>query len=360
MRNATVFRYGVLGGVGLLAVAVGAYAVYTIRGIIVLAMVALFIAVSLDPAVRLLVRHRVRRSWAVGIIFLAACIVVAGLVWAVVPPLVRQATSLSDDLPGYIKTVTDESRALREFGDRYGLTAGLQNLAKDLPGQIGANVLGFVRGLFGALFTGVTVIVLTIYFMADLPRLRTGVVRLFPPASRHHVRRLVDVVIDKVGAYMIGNVIISLVAGVVTYGALTALGASFALPLAVVVAITDLIPMVGATLGAAVCVLVAAISDGVWPTAVLVAIFFVVYQQLENYLVAPRVLRNAVDISALAVLIAGLIGGTVLGLMGALMAIPVAAAIKVLVTPILDDLDAVAEASDAPVEDAPADDVLSG
>lgn len=341
LENRTVFRYAVVAGLGLTAVGIAATAVYTVRGVLVLGVVALFAAVSLDPAVRWLVRHRVSRGWAVGIIFAAAFLIVAGMIWAVVPPLVREATNLSADLPGYIARVTEQSRALRELGDRYGLTQGLQDLAKDLPGTIGKSVVGIVRSMFGAIFSALTVIVLTIYFMADLPRLRAGVVRLFPPGNRAQVRRTVDVTVDKVGAYMIGNIVISLVAGVTSFIALTALGAPFALPLAVVVAVTDLIPMIGATIGAVICVLVTAIADDLWPTAVLVAIFFIVYQQVENYLIAPRVLRNAVDISAVAVLIASLIGGTVLGLVGALMAIPVAAVVKVILTPRLAEMDAV-------------------
>src|SRR5262245_12396168 len=142
--------------------------------------------------------------------------------------------------------MSEQSKALRELGDRYGVTSSLQDLAKDLPGKIGASALGFARMLFGALLSGLTVTVLTIYFMMDLPRLRNGVVRLFPPANRKHVRRMVDVVVDKTGAYMIGNVVISLVAGIVTFAALTAMGVSFALPLALVVAVLDLVPMIGA------------------------------------------------------------------------------------------------------------------
>ena len=182
--------------------------------------------------------------------------------------------------------------------------------------------------------------VLTIYFMANLPNLRDGVVRLFPGPARRHIRRTVDVTVDKVGAYMIGNILISLAAGISTFIVLTVAGAPFALPLAVVVAITDLIPMIGATLGAVVCVGVTALSADLWPTTVIVAMFFVVYQQLENYLIAPRILRNTVDIPALAVLLAALIGGTVLGLVGALMAIPIAAVIKVLMSPKIREMDA--------------------
>jgi len=344
VSSRTVFRWAVVAGLGLLAVGLAASAVYAIRGILVLALVALFITVSLDPAVRWLTRHRVRRSWAVGLIFVIAFLAVVGLGAALMPPLIRQAASLSADLPGDIDRMVEQSRPLREFGERYGLITYLQDLAKDLPGRIGANVLGFVRSFFGAVFTALTVMVLTIYFMANLPNLRSGVVRLLPPAGRAHARRTVDVVVDKVGAYMIGNILISLVAGIATFAILTALRVPFALPLAVVVAITDLIPMIGATLGAVICVGVTALTADLWPTTVLVATFFVLYQQMENYLIAPRILRNTVDLPALAVLLAALIGGTVLGLVGALMAIPIAAVIKVLASPKIREMDASEEA----------------
>jgi predicted PurR-regulated permease PerM len=347
--SVTVFRWAVVAALGVLTVSLVALAVYTVREILVLAFVALFVAVSLDPAVRWLVRHRTPRPLAVGIIFGIAFLAVVGLLAAVIPPLVRQAGSLSQDLPGYIATFTDKFKSVREFSERYGMTEQLQNAAKNLPGLIGANVVGFVQVAFGAVFSALTVVVLSIYFMLDLPRLRRGVVRLFPIAARTRATRMIDVTVDKVGAYMIGNVIISLVAGAATFLALTLLGASFALPLAVIVAITDLIPMIGATLGAVVCVLVTLVSDDLWPTAVLVAIFFILYQQIENYLIAPRVLRNAVDLSTLAVLLAGLLGAAVLGLIGALVAIPIAAVIKVLTMPVLDEMEAAASDPPDPV-----------
>jgi predicted PurR-regulated permease PerM len=235
--------------------------------------------------------------------------------------------------------VTERSKELRELGDRYGLTARLRELAATLPERIGASALHFVQTFFGALLQTLLVIVLTIYFMAALPQLREGAVRLFPPPNRRHVRHAVDVTVDKVGAYMIGNLIISLVAGVATFAVLEVLRVPFALPLALVVAVADLIPMIGATLGAVICVAVAALSTDLWPTTVLVAVFFLLYQQLENYLIAPRILRNSVDLPAVAVLLAGLIGGTVLGVVGALVAIPIAAVIKVLGSPMIREMD---------------------
>jgi hypothetical protein len=168
---------------------------------------------------------------------------------------------------------------------------------------------------------------------------------------------------------MIGNILISLVAGLASFVCFTALKVPFAVPLAFVVALTDLIPMIGATLGAIIVVLLTLFASKFWPTTVLVALFFVVYQQLENYLIAPRILRSTVNLSAAAVLLAGLIGATALGLVGALMAIPVAAALKVLLTEQLQARDAAeAKADGAPAvtglaaldtpvtgDDAPAD-----
>jgi predicted PurR-regulated permease PerM len=121
------------------------------------------------------------------------------------------------------------------------------------------------------------------------------------------------------------------VAGVFAFVAMTVIGVAFPIPLAILVSFTALIPLIGATLGAIVAVLVTVLTTGLWPEAVLLMAFFLVYQQVENYLIAPRIQRSAVDLSAAAVLLAGLIGATALGLLGALMAIPVAAAVKVVV-----------------------------
>jgi predicted PurR-regulated permease PerM len=229
----------------------------------------------------------------------------------------------------------------------------MQSLLASLPGRLGNGLLGFTGRLFGALFSTLTVVVLTIYFMADLPRLRHGMLRLFPQAHRARFGRIADVMIDKVGAYMIGNLLISLAAGVASFVVFTALGVPFSVPLAFMVALFDLIPMIGATLGAVAGVLVTLFTTELWPTTVVVAAFFVAYQQLENYVIAPRILRSTVSLSAAAVLLAGLIGGTALGLVGALMAIPVAAGLKVVLAEQLKARD-MADAHEAPPEDGKA------
>ena len=328
-RPAELFRRGALVSLGAASTVIGLYALYTVRAILIRILIALFIAVSLDPAVRWLTRRGMRRGWAVTLIFLLALLLFAAFLISVIPPLVSQGRNLADDLPDYLTRVQRQSSQYRELNDRYNISDQLQGLATNLPGRLGSGLLGFTGRVFGAVFNGLTVLVFTVYFMADMPRIRHGVVRLFPVERRPRAHRVVDLVVDKVGGYMIGNIIISLIAGVASFIAFTLLGVAFPVPLAFVVAICDLIPMIGATLGAIIGVTVAVFSTDLVHT-VLVAAFFIAYQQLENYVIAPRVLKTTVELGAAAVLIAGLIGATVLGLVGALMAIPVAAAFNVL------------------------------
>jgi predicted PurR-regulated permease PerM len=328
-----VFRWAAAATLGVLTVLLLAYGLYVVRGILILVVIALFVAVSLDPAVRWLIKKGIRRSLAVTIVIFVVVALFGVFIWSIVPPMVEQGSKLFADLPGYLRKLSTESRAVREVTDRYNLTDRLTALVASLPAKLAGGAVGFVQRFLGALASSLTVLVLTIYFMADMPRMRRSLVRLFPHRRRPQVAEIVNVVVDKVGGYMIGNIIISLFAGVSTFLCLELVQVPFALPLAVVVAITDLIPMIGATIGAAVCVLVAVFTVDLWPGAVVVLLFFIVYQQIENYLIAPRVLRNTVDLSSVAVLLVALIGGSVFGVVGAVMSIPIAAAVKVVISP---------------------------
>jgi predicted PurR-regulated permease PerM len=328
-----ILKWAAAGTVGVLIVLLAAYGLYVVRNVLVLVLVGLFVAISLEPVVHWLITRGLRRSYAVTIVVLVALALFAVFAWSIVPPIVDQGGALVADLPGYLRRLAAEFGPVREITDRYNLTDRLTSLAAGIPAKLAGGAVGFVQQFFGVLASTLTVLVLAVYFMADMPRLRRGVVMLFPPRRRPRTTEIVDVVVDKVGAYMIGNLIISLFAGVSTFACLELVRIPFALPLAVTVAITDLIPMVGATIGAAICVIVSVFAAGIWPQAVIVLAFFIAYQQLENYLIAPRVLRNTVDLSAVAVLLVALIGGTVMGLIGAVMAIPLAATVKVVLSP---------------------------
>jgi predicted PurR-regulated permease PerM len=322
---------GFFAGLGLVAVAVLAGGVWSVRAVLVRVFVALFLAVSLDPAVRWLTRRGVKRGIAVALILAAFAAIVTAFLWSVIPPLVRQFEQVIRDVPTYIANLQRESVRFQELNERYDIASRLAGTVSQLPSTIGSGLVGLTGRVFGALANTLTVVVLTIYFMLDLPRLRRNVPRLAPAHRRARVHEITDVVIDKVGGYMIGQITISTIAGICALIALQVLDAAAPLPLAIVVGGFALIPLIGATLGATIAVMVTAFTTGLWPTAVILAIFFLLYQQLENYVIAPRVLRSAVDLSAAAVLLSGLIGATVLGLLGALMAIPTAAAVKVVI-----------------------------
>ena len=340
MRPATLFRRGAYTSLGVLATAAAAVAVYTARAVLILALIALFLAVSLDPAVRALSRWHIRRGVAVLVVVLVVLGLVAAFLQSVIPAMAGQFPALVKAFPHYLASMQDRSSSVRQISDRYHLTSQISKLLASLPARLSSGAFGISRRVFSALAATLTVAVLTIYFLVDLPRLRSSSTALFPRAHRARFSRVAEVMVNKVGSYMLGNILVSLVAGLAAFAALTALRVPFAVPLAFVVAVTDLIPMIGATLGAVVCIAVALLATRLWPTTVLVAAFFVAYQQLENYLIAPRIMRGQVQLRPAAVLLAGLIGGTALGLVGALMAIPITAGLKVLLNERLEARDA--------------------
>jgi predicted PurR-regulated permease PerM len=349
-----VFGKAGTAALAFLAVGLAALLLFRMRGLLVQIGLAAFVAMSLDPAVRWLVSRGVKRSYAVAIIAGVTALLIAGFLYATVPTLVSEATKLTKDFPGYLDHLRTRSPSLARLEDRFNLRPKIDDLARNLPGKIRHDALSFGTRFFGALVNVLLVVVLSLYFMADLPRLRRGVMRLFPNRSRPHASHVANVVIDKVGSYMIGNIVISLIAGVAAFCAMEALRVPFALPLAMVVALTDLVPLIGATAGAVICVVVALGTTNLWPNTIALAAFFLIYQQLENYLIAPRVLRNAVDLQAVAVLLVALAGASMLGLVGTLMAVPLAAAVKVVVAPMLRARDEAAEESDSrPPNDPP-------
>jgi predicted PurR-regulated permease PerM len=307
------------------------YGLYLIRQILVLVLVAVFFAVALDPIVRALGRIKLKRSLAVGVVFLGVVLFIAGFVASVTPPLVRQTEHLATQIPKFVDDLSTHSKRLQELDRRYDISTRLRSAVNNVPAIAGASVggaLGVARSVGKAIFSVLTVMILTIYFLIDFPNLIAGAAKLVPASRRKRVQHHAQVVFDRISGYMIGNIGVSVVAGVATAIALSLLRVPYALPLAMWVAIADLIPMVGATLGAVPAVIVAFFS-GLLP-GIGTAVFFAIYQQVENYLVAPRVMKRAVDISPAAVILAALIGATLLGFVGALLAIPLAASIKVL------------------------------
>lgn len=347
IRVGALYRWGFFAGLGLLSSLAAALVVYSVRDILLRVVVAVFLAVSLDPAVRWLTARGVRRGLAVAIIFTVFLAILAAFLMSVIPPLVNQFGQLVRHFPDFLQSLQGRSAQFRELNTRFQLSSRIEDVLGQLPARVTGGVLGVTSQVFGAVVSFLTVVVFTVYFLLDLPRLRHGVVRLFPVDRRERYGRVVDIMVNKVGDYMIGRLAIGFIAGVVAFAGLSALGVPYPLPLAIFIALLDLIPLIGHPIGSVAALIVALITKDLWPTTVLLAIIFLVYQQIENYFIGPRVLRHSVDISAAAVLLAALIGAAILGVVGALVAIPIAAALKVVLVQQIDHYEAKA-ADDAP------------
>lgn len=195
--------------------------------------------------------------------------------------------------------------------------------------SLATGIMGAGLVVLNGVFTTVTLLVLMLYFLGSLHTIKDYLLKLVPSSRRTRTRAITEEILRGIGGYVAGNVLISVIAGVVTWIFLSIAGVQYALALALVVALTDLIPLVGATIGAVLVTAVALLDS--WPAGIACAIFFVAYQQVENYLIYPRVMKHSVNVTPAVTVIAALFGGALLGIVGALLAIPVAAAIALII-----------------------------
>lgn len=298
-----------------------------------LVLIALVLAVGLDPLVRALQGRGFRRGPAVAVIVVVAVLALTGFLATVVPALVRQVGELAQDIPTYVARIAAREDWIGRLARSTDFAAQLQTFIGDLPRAVAGSfgtIVGFTGQVVGAVFSTVTVAILTVYFLAAFPRARLLAPALVHRRDRERARRILDEAIRKIGRYVVGNLLTSLICAVLALLALVAIGVPFAIPLAVWAGLADLLPVVGAYLGAAPALLVAFFVS---PTdAILVALYFVLYQQVENFVIQPRVMRDAVDLSPAAVILSTLAGALLAGFAGALLALPVAATIKVVVS----------------------------
>ncbi|MFF4192985.1 AI-2E family transporter [Nonomuraea sp. NPDC001831] len=328
--GSTPFVFGFTAALGVLTAWLLVQALTASASMLLLIVVSLFLAVGLDPAVRWLEEHGLPRWAAITAVFTAVIVLFAGFAMAIIPALSEQAGQFAEQLPTYIQQLQNNPQ-IRDLDQRYQLLERLQAYltSGDLGRQVFGGLLGIASIVVSAVFSTLTVLILTLYFLGALRSItRTGY-RLIPRSRRDRARLLGDEILNRVGGYVAGNLIISLIAGVTTFVFLSIAGVPYALALAIIVAVTDLIPLIGAFIGAGIATLVALFAS--LPVAIATLIFFVVYQQIENYLIAPKVMKSSVDVPAAATIVAALIGGALLGVVGALLAIPVAAAIQVIV-----------------------------
>ncbi len=325
------FMSGLLFGAGALLAYWLSGRILQAGSVIILIVVSLFIAFGLNPVVMWLVRRGVRRSYAVLIVALGFVAALALFVLAIAPVVADQISTLAENAPSWFDQL-QHNKQIQKWDDQYDLIAKAKDyiLGGDLAKRLFGGVLGVGLAVLGALANAFIVLVMTLYFLASLDSVKHGLYRLAPASSRPRVQSLGDRILDGIGGYVSGAFVVAVCAGLSTLVFLFIVGlGQYAVALAVVVALLDVIPMIGATLGAVVVSAIALATDV--QTGVFCIIFFIVYQQVENYVIYPRVMSKSVDIPGVVTVIAALVGATLLGVVGALLAIPTAAAILLLV-----------------------------
>ena len=347
----------VLGVLGLvIAIAVVIQIIQVARGVLTWILIAVFFTLALNPAVEFLQRHGFRRrGLATAVTFLLTLLIIAALGATFIPILVDQVNSFVQALPRYVEQLTSGEGRLGFLERDYQVTERVRDAvqgggAAQVLGLSGA-ALSVTKSVITAIVAIVTIAFMTFFMLLEGPAWTARFYALLPPGSQERWRRVGHDIYRTVGGYVTGNLLISLIAGVVSTIVLLIAGVPYAVALGLVVALLDLIPLAGATL-AAIIVTTVAFLDSV-TAGIIVLIFFVLYQQLENHVLQPVVYGRTVQLSPLAVLISVLIGAELAGVLGALAAIPVAGTIQVLLVDWLRHRrDQIAEAATVPVSAA--------
>jgi predicted PurR-regulated permease PerM len=301
--------------------------------VLVLIGVAFFLALGLEPVASWFVNHKLPRWAATTVVFVLFLIVMGAFVAAAIPPIAQQAGELINQIPHYLQQAQDHSSAIGRLNDRFHLQQRLTDTINGSGGSVLNEVVSAGSAVFGAVADSLIVIVLTVYFLVDMPRIRTTLYRLVPSSRRPRAILIGDEVFAKVGAYVLGNVLTSVIAGTATVIWLTVFGIPYPLLLGIFVALLDLVPIIGSTIAGVVVAAVALTIS--LPVCIATIIFFVVFRLVEDYILVPRIIGRVVKVPALVTVVAVLIGGALLGIIGALVAIPVAAALQLLTQEVL-------------------------
>ena len=315
-----------------LAIVAALYVLWRIRDVAVLIGLAVFVAVALAPAVSVVARRGVPRALAILIVYVALLGGGFALGLVLVPPIVAGVETVARDAPAWVQDVR-ESRTLRAYDERYGLADHIREQADRLPGALdnAAGELEVVTvGVFRRLFELVTVLVMAFFVLLDGPRWVGLAFRRLPREHERRARSVADEMARAVGGYVVGSAAIAAAAGLFAFAMMKLLGLPFAVPLAVLMALTALIPLIGSAIGAAPIALVAGLHA--FPGALLVWVAaFVVYQQLESHVLGPYVYKRTLRLHPLLAIVAVLAGASLMGILGALLAIPIAAMVQILV-----------------------------
>ena len=324
------FYFGFLAASGALVAITFLRALQSASQVFVLIIISLFLAMGLNPAVDYLQSRKLKRGASVGVVVVVALFVIILFALVVIPPVFSQANDLIDSAPQLIDSLKN-NRTIAELNNQYGVIDTLQAKfeswvtdGKILTGAFGG-VVGVGRTVLSGAFSTLTVLVLTLYFLSSLPSVTKIFYRLAPASRRERVSKIGDAIISRVGAFVGSQVLIAALAAIFVFFLSLGLDLPYAAALGMVILFVALIPLVGHFIGASIVILVALTES---PTKALLAlILYTLYVQIENYIITPRIMKRSLSIPGLVTILAALLGTSLLGLVGGLLAVPIAAAV---------------------------------
>ncbi len=330
IEKSSPFYFGFLATAGALTAFVLLRSLAAASQIFVLLIISIFLAMGLNPAVEFFRRRGLSRGWSVASILGLVILFVTLLALLIIPPVIRQSTSLIENAPALLEGLKN-NKLISEINANYGIIDSInqkiETVTNDGTLLISAfgGIVGVGKTFISGIFTALTILILTMYFTISLPQVINYGIRLAPASRRHRVRALTDGIVSRIGAFVGSQISVAFIAGVVMAFATAILGLPSPIALGMLVFICGLIPLVGHFIGSAILTLVA-LTQSVLTAAIMLAIY-IVYQQIENYLLMPKIMQKSLSIPGLVTIVSALIGASLLGLVGGILAVPIAASI---------------------------------
>lgn len=330
IEKSSPFYFGFLATAGALTAFVLLRSLAAASQIFVLLIISIFLAMGLNPAVEFFRRRGLSRGWSVASILGLVILFVTLLALLIIPPVIRQSTSLIENAPALLEGLKN-NKLISEINANYGIIDSINQKVESVTNDgtllISAfgGIVGVGKTFISGIFTALTILILTMYFTISLPQVINYGIRLAPASRRHRVRALTDGIVSRIGAFVGSQISVAFIAGVVMAFATAILGLPSPIALGMLVFICGLIPLVGHFIGSAILTLVA-LTQSVLTAAIMLAIY-IVYQQIENYLLMPKIMQKSLSIPGLVTIVSALIGASLLGLVGGILAVPIAASI---------------------------------
>lgn len=320
------FRVGFFGGLGIILAYVTYLCLDTLRGTLIVIAVALLLSIGLDPAVGALVRRGMKRGWAVALVFLGLLVTIGGAIYAIIPPIITELAAFVTSLPTLITNLQNND-TIKSLDDKFGILSAIKD--SNFVSSLGSGAAGSIVTVASVAADLFIVLVLSLFFLAGFPKIKSAAYRLAPASRRIRVTDLGDKILKQMGGYLVGASLVALQAGVVACVFAFIVGLPYPWAIALGAALLDFVPVVGPiTVGLSMTALGFTQSLTI---GIAAAAFYITQHLFEAYWLYPRVMRRQVDISTGAVVVALLVGAGLLGVTGAVLAVPVAAAVQLIV-----------------------------